>query len=69
MLKLGLPSLTTPEAAARLHALGVPSAMLNSRTMPNGAVPPAMSLAGFHEQVLAAAAQQRSESQGVSLMH
>ena len=65
MLKLGLPS----EAAARLHALGVPPAMLNGRTMPNGAVPPPMNMASFHEQLLAAAAQQRSESQGVSLMH
>lgn len=66
-LKLGLPSLTTPEAAARLHALGVPSAMLNGRQPPPG-VPSAMAMAGFHEQLLAAAAQQRSEAQGVSLL-
>ena len=67
VLKLGLPSMTTPEAAARLHALGVPSAMLNGRQPPNGH-PPAMTMAGFHEQLLAAAAQQRPESQGISLL-
>ena len=61
-LKLGLPALTNPEAAARLHALGVPSGMLNGR----GA--PAMTMAGFHEQLLAAAAAQRPEAQGVAML-
>ena len=68
-LKLG--ALTGPEAAARLHALGVPSAMLSNGNG-NGAVPPAAAggttMAGFHEQLLAAAAAQRPESQGVSVV-
>lgn len=73
---LGVPS----DAAARLHALGVPSAMLNG-AVPNGASgsggggaggPPGMgppTMAGFHEQLLAAAAaQQRPEAQGVPVL-
>ena len=75
-LKLGLQAgLGGPEAAARLHALGVPSAMLNG-SVPNGA--PAggaasaagmgPTMAGFHEQLLAAAAAQRPESQGVPVL-
>jgi hypothetical protein len=63
-LKLGLPALTSPDAAARLHALGVPSGMLNGR----GAGAPAMTMASFHEQLLAAAAAQRPEAQGVVML-
>jgi hypothetical protein len=59
--QLGLPALTNPEAAARLHALGVPSGMLNGRG-PQAIMP------SFHEQLLAAAAAQRPEAQGVGLL-
>ena len=73
----GVPS----DAAACLHALGVPSSMLNG-TVANGAPvgggggggPPGAgmggpTMAGFHEQLLAAAAaQQRPDAQGVPVL-
>ncbi len=72
-LKLGLAgALSGPEAVARLHALGVPSAMLNGGGGAGGGVPSSAAagptMSGFHEQLLAAAAAQRPEGQGAAVM-
>ena len=63
-MKLGLSGLSNPEAANRLHTLGVPPGLLSSARAPGGP----MGGPSFHEQLLAATSAQRPESQGVPLM-